>query len=120
MTRKILYSPNYGAGWVTWQTDPRVKALMLTYQPIIDYLEAGGTFSSKECEPVWNDDEVCTKNLHPLLRQLFNECRDRFDETPYLGGATDLRVVTVAGRVRLHEYDGFESYEEEGEFSGWL
>jgi hypothetical protein len=34
-------------------------------------------------------------------------------DLPYLGGAEQLTVETVHGRVRIDEYDGFESVAEE-------
>lgn len=109
MKRKILYSPGYGAGWTTWNTSPQeLRNYLLTYQPIIDYLESGKTFKD-------GDEET-----HYLLRQLLAECDQLFDSTPYLGGARDLRVLEVTGRVRIEEYDGSESVEEEGSFSEWM
>ena len=35
------------------------------------------------------------------------------------GMCADLRIVKVSGRYRINEYDGLESIEEEGEYSGW-
>ena len=108
MKRKILYSPGWGAGWTTWNHDPRVKEYMLTYQPLIEFLEAGGKIDR-------NGDD------HPLLVQLQKECLERFgvDYVCTLG-ARDLEVKEVSGRVRIEEYDGSESVEEEGEYSGWM
>lgn len=108
--RKILYSPGWGAGWSTWNSG-EVGKYMLTYQPIIDFLEAGGKFTEAHAhgEP------------HPILDQLQKECAERFGESYVcLLGADDLKVATVKGRVRIHEYDGSESYEEEGEYRGWV
>lgn len=111
MKRKILYSPGYGAGWTTWNSNPQVKQYMLTYQPIIDFLEGGGKFERM----------YVNENLHPLLTQLKRECREKFGEDYVCClGACDLKVVEVSGRVRLNEYDGYESLEEEGQFSDWL
>ena len=108
--RKILYSPGWGAGWSTWNSG-EVGKYMLTYQPIIDFLESGGKFT----------DGHAHGESHPILDQLVKECAERFgDAYVCLLGADDLKVATVNGRVRIHEYDGNESYEEEGTFEGWV
>ena len=113
MSRKILYSPGFGAGWTTWNHDPKVKAYMLTYKPIIKFLEGGGKFTNADCHE--------GKKLHPILKQLQQECKKKFKEDYVcVLGADDLKVISVAGRVRIEEYDGSESIEEEGEFSNWL
>ena len=91
---KILVSPSYGAGWSTWN-NPKIRKFMLTYQPIIDYLEAGGEIKSVD---------------HPLLVQLEQECLEKFgvDYVCTLGATDGLIVETVSGRFRIHEYDGSE------------
>ena len=101
--RKILYSPGYGAGWTTWNYNDDVRRYMLTYQPIIDVLERGESVSEA------------------LLEQLQRECKEKFgEEYVCVLGADDLKVKTVQGRVRIHEYDGSESVEEEGAYDGWM
>jgi hypothetical protein len=101
--RKILYSPRYGAGWTTWNGGEAAK-YMLTYQPIIDALERG---------------EKLDKDS-PVVLQLEQECLDKFGQDICVLGADKLQVATVSGRVRIHEYDGNESYEEEGDYEGWM
>ena len=114
--RKILYSPGYGGGWTSWCSNQEIKKFMLTYQPIIDFLEAGGKFNSDEC------DESKVDKCHPVLKKFAEECRAKFGEVPFMGGADDLEVATVYGRVRIHEYDGNESYDEESvyDFEEWM
>jgi hypothetical protein len=123
--RKILYSPNFGAGWVTWNTELPAEAqqFMLTYAPIVEAVERGesitpdGHWSVDDGgKQAFNDD-----GIHPLLAQLGEELHSRFGVTSacFLG-ADGLRVATVSGPVRLNEYDGSESFEEQGEFQGWL
>lgn len=107
MTRKVLYSPGYGAGWTSWECDPETKRYMLTYQPIIDFLETGHKFTRRDCDWPGNGDY---EPRHPLLRQLKAECREKFGTDPYVGGAHQLRVVEVEGQVKIEEYDGSESY----------
>lgn len=112
---KILYSPGYGAGWLTWSglSDPEAKKFVLTYPPIIEYLESGETFT----DPGWNSTD---DDLHPILRQFKQELADKFGEDSfYLGGAYQLKVEDTHGRAfNIDEYDGYESveYEEESEW----
>jgi hypothetical protein len=109
--RKILYSPGYGAGWSTWNSG-EVARFMLVYQPIIDFIEGGNSFTN---------DDTDEKTIHPLLKQLQDECREKFGkEYVCMLGADDLEIFTTNKRVRISEYDGFESIEEEGEFEEWL
>lgn len=110
--RKILYSPGYGAGWTSWnREDRRVEEYMLTYAPIIEFLERGGKFTEKDCE----------EQIHPILQELKERCKEKFGrEEICVLGACDLRIKEVTGRVRIEEYDGAEKVEEEGEYSGWL
>ena len=117
MKRKILYSPGYGAGWTTWN-DPKVNKIILTYQPIIDFLESGGKFTDKE---VHDNHDDPTKG-HPILVQLQKVVKDKLGENQYccVLGADDLEVYETSGRVRIEEYDGSESVEEEGAYDEWL
>lgn len=102
--RKILYSPGFGAGWTTWHSGSAEEIqFMLEYQPFIERLESGGKIDQK------------------LEEQFINDFEEKFQTpAPYTGGLRNLQVATVSRRVRIHEYDGSESYEEEGEFSGWV
>jgi len=112
--RKILVSPGYGAGWTSWNTD-KIQKFMIEYQPIIDYLEAGNKFTRKDCEP--------NHHQHPLLTRLQEECLEKFGESYVcVLGAYDLRVVSIPddAKVRINEYDGYESYEVQGQYDGWL
>ena len=104
MKRKILVSPGFGAGWTTWNSGETAK-YMLTYQPVIDALENGEELTDS----------------HPAIEQLKEDCRLMFgEEYVCVLGMRDLEVVEVSGRVRIHEYDGSESYEEEGHYDGWM
>lgn len=115
--RKVLYSPGFGAGWTTWnESNKEVAKYMLEYQPIIEFIDAGGSFSRDDL-----GGYGATEADHPLLKQLQAECREKFGATYIcLLGAPDLVVAEVSGRVRIEEYDGSESLEEEGSFSGWM
>ena len=103
--RKILYSPQFGAGWTSWESDPEIKTLMLTYAPIIDALERG---------------ERVTKD-HPAIAQLQADVTALGKDMPYLGGLRDIAIATVNGPVRIQEYDGSESIETQNDAQeGWL
>lgn len=71
--RKILYSPGFGAGWSSWNSN-KVAKKMIEYQQIITFLENGGSFKKNECGGL-NEE-----NLHPLLKQLQDECKKEFNE----------------------------------------
>ena len=102
--RKILLSPGYGAGWVSWAENIESKRLMIDWPPLVSAVEAGEKVSN---------DHPAVKSLHKLMKQ-------RGLDVPYGGGLCDLLVVEVCGRVRIEEYDGSESYEDEGYFDEWL
>ena len=102
MSRKILYSPGFGAGWTTWASGDEMILFMLEYQPFIEALEREETLNEK----------------HPAWKQFEKECQEKFGEVPYMGGVDQLCVAEVEGRVRINEYDGNESVEEEGGYSG--
>lgn len=110
---KILYSPGYGAGWITWASCPSVEAkkFILTYKPIIDHLESGEKFERDS----WNADD--DDDLHPLLRQFKQELEEKFGMGDfYVGGACQLEVENTKGRAfQVDDYDGSETvvYEED-------
>ena len=133
MMRKILYSPGFGAGWVSWARGESVelRSFMLEYQPFIEALEAaddrdmttvtavipGQTdFSGK---PSMMEMPRC---LAPLLGAFVSECEERFGDVPYLGGIRDLSVYEVEDgvRVRIEEYDGSESVVTDQDNWEWL
>ena len=104
--KKILVSSGWGAGWSTWNGG-EVADYMLTYQPIIEFLESGGVFTEKD-KPRYPEFEV----KHPLLKQLVDECKERFGaDYVCLLGVEDLVVEVVSGPFRVTEYDGYESVE---------
>lgn len=102
---KILYSPGFGAGWSTWSSGKEAEFL-LTYQPIIEFLEN-------------NPDKSVPQTL---LDQLSDECKERFDLEPYLGGADDLCVDDIPDGTlfKIREYDGSESVEVLNTSEGWF
>lgn len=96
---KILISPNFGAGWSTWQTTPQQAKFALTYQPLITALDKDTNLTNEE-------RELSFKNALRLFEHDFTRL---FDETPYIMTHLDLIVVEVEGKFRISEYDGAES-----------
>lgn len=124
MTRKILFSPGYGAGWSTWNDDS-LREMLCTWQPIIDFIEAGNRFTREECEWKYTKaapDGLSDEDLHPLLRDLATAIDERAGKKEYTCflGAPNLRVVTVEGDVRIDEYDGNESLITRYSDDGWF
>ena len=101
---KILISPGYGAGWSTW-SDKEHEKFALTYQPLIDYLEA-------------NDGDNDSAEFGALVDQFIKDLKAEFGEDAsfYTGGARDLCVVDVDGPFSVREYDGFESITTSNDF----
>lgn len=113
MKRKVLISTGWGAGWSSWNSGETAK-FMLTYQPIIDFLEAGNKFA--------RDDrgDLQGNGVHPLLKQLQKDCLEKFGNTYVcILGASGLHVETVYGQIKIEEYDGYESYISRDDDSEW-
>jgi hypothetical protein len=124
--RKILYSPGYGAGWVSWASE-KLHPLMIDYAPFIEHLEAGGDFAcvlGHEQVPFVGDvpNWEMVESVYPeIIVRFLHLCWDKYGEVPYLGGMRNLKVAEVDGLVRIREaYDGYESYEVKGAFCGWI
>jgi hypothetical protein len=106
---KILYSPGFGAGWLTWNssTSSEFQKWMLTYQPLIDALERGEKLIPDELRFRMKDEP---EQYHPALQQFIREAKEKFGEyNVYIGGANGLKVGEVSGPFRIDEYDGYES-----------
>ena len=95
MSRKILYSPTYGAGWSSWQYKVPTN-FACEYQPIIDAVEQG---------------ESLTED-HPIIQQYVEECQETFD----IGHVCVLAADSLAiyqledeEKYQISEYDGSES-----------
>lgn len=106
---KILYSPGFGAGWVTWvhSGNKLHEEFFLTYKPLIDALEAGEDIGYRDKDPYF------TPGSGSPLEQFFLDFMEKFGavagQSVYLGGARDLCVYEVSGPFRVEEYDGAES-----------
>lgn len=109
---KVLISRGFGAGWSTWASGDMAK-FIARYTPIIEFLERGGVFkesgrrySAKNHEDPWMDYEEPGREL---LRQMCEECQEKFGDMPYLGGVDGLTVKYAEEGSPVYEYDGNES-----------
>lgn len=104
---KIIISTGFGAGWSTWHHEKQHE--IATFQPIIDFLEAGGNANELQHEG------------NRLVAQM-EEDLGLEKGTFFTGGARDgLRVVEIPDgvRYRINEYDGSESPETDDQDIWW-
>lgn len=110
---KVLVSYGFGAGWSTWESGD-LSRWMLTYQPFIEHLEAGGRLKEPPRLRDFNE-ELGTfydlANAEPIVAEFAEQAHSLFGEIPYMGGIDDLFVEEVNGPFRIVEYDGRESVE---------
>jgi hypothetical protein len=105
--RKILVSPGFGAGWSSWCYGPKEAAQFVAeYQPIIEFLENGGTNKDKE--------------FQRLVEELETIVDKKFGVNFYTGGSRDLVVKEVDGPYMIEEYDGSESVLEQENADLWF
>lgn len=120
--RKIIYSPDYGAGWTSWEDRVEVQKFMVDYLPIVEYLESGQDFRSVRFDRISHegpgggpsDEEMERLKFPDCLKSFVLECRERFEYVPYLAGLRDAEIKAVYGPVRITDYDGNETVEEGG------
>ncbi len=86
----VLYSPGYGAGWSTWNTEH--KEFLLFNKRLVQ--------------------AVLDNNRSKAARIAESHCKDI-----YAGGADDLRIMWLDpnDKFRVQEYDGSERIELLGE-----
>jgi hypothetical protein len=91
---KVLISPNFGAGWSTWNYD--IPELLFDPE-IVRMVEDGTSFETIEAY-----------------------CNAKYP-TGYFGGSDDLKVrlVKTGSDFIIHEYDGAESIQLKDEMK-WL
>jgi hypothetical protein len=84
----VLYSPGYGSGWYTWNTE----YLQILYDPkIVEWVEAG------KPEDQLDSIETYMESTYP---------------DTYIGSnLTQLEIIwmPVGTQFQVHEYDGYES-----------
>lgn len=121
MSKKILISPGFGAGWSTWHSGCKEERdFMLTYAPFIEALENKDASKNKVRVVIDKTREDVPEALAPLIPAFVEEFTRRFPDSgvPYMGGLLGLTVVTAYGPFKIHEYDGSESiqYRDEEEW----
>ena len=91
----VLYSPGYGAGWVSWHNE-----LALVFHPVLVNLVLQG-----------RRDEITDE----IVAGILNIPKE---EVPYIGGKSALAVAWLpqGALFQIEEYDGGESIILESEF----
>jgi hypothetical protein len=145
MGRKVLYSPGFGAGWVSWHRGTREEQLfMLEYKPFIAAIEDEEEFTKESLDvnksaidhmlkslvgltlSKYDHNELRERNpgVYMVLPEFIEAYVDRFgkENFPYLGGLYTLAVYEASegALVRVEDYDGNESVEEFGSCAGYL
>lgn len=98
----VLYSPNYGAGWYTWND----KYLEILFDPeIVNLVLEDGELNYRE----YRKPKFIKK-----VEELVN---DKYDGCIYTGGSRNLDIYWVAQgeQFEVTEYDGYESVNVIGE-----
>ena len=98
----VLYSPNYGAGWYTWND----KYLEILFDPdIVNLVLDDGEL---------NYGEYRKTKFTEKVEELVNE---KYDGNIYTGGSCKLDIywVTQGEQFEVTEYDGYESVNVIGE-----
>lgn len=94
----VLYSPGYGAGWSTWNSDEYAydKRIVEKFIENPDMFHEYKSFTRKE-DPI------------PELAKFMTE----LGYDGYYGGAEDLKLTFIPRGIlfRITEYDGFEGIE---------
>lgn len=88
--RKILVSPGFGAGWVSWCGGSREEKLFMLEDPVLVSLVEQKKMTEETFMARWNE-------VFPG------------EDPPYLGGMQQLVVLEVNGPVLIQDYDGSES-----------
>lgn len=93
MTRKVLISPDFGAGWSTWVSNGSKEQIefCLFDEALIAAVEAG------------SDRALALADFELRFKEKFG------DVHPYFNGGHSLVVVEVDGQFIVEEYDGAES-----------
>ena len=89
----VLYSPDFGAGWYTWNTE---HPAMLYDPTLVKWVMDGKPYGQKPSGVDW-------VRLVETLKEKYPGC--------YLGGLRDLQIrwVPVGTRFYVDEYDGNET-----------
>jgi len=99
----VLYSPSYGAGWYSWNTD---RPEILFNPDIVNLVLEAGELGRRETR-----NKVFLDKVENIIKDLYGS------ESVYTGGARDLEVCWVAEgeQFEVTEYDGYETVNIIGE-----
>ena len=89
----VLYSPDFGAGWYTWNT----KHPAMLYDPtVVKWVMDGKPYGQKPSGVEWVRFVATLEEKYPGI---------------YRGGLRDLEIrwVPVGTRFYVDEYDGYET-----------
>lgn len=129
--KRVLYSPGFGAGWLSWSCGISVeqREFMAHHPRLIEAVDAGWRGDlSYEYRIDYDDGSKFENAVHGLsqaavdaLGAFVDEWRERWDgeSLPYLGGADNLATATVSGPYRVEDYDGNETVVEPGDGEWW-
>lgn len=115
----VLYSPGYGAGWYTWNSecpeclfDPELVALVEQKNAMVTKMCRGGGVHRDKYEAIVNE-------IAALAQRKWGSGQGKHFCTL---GVEDLTIVWVpkSTPIRVCEYDGAESIEIVGENSGYI
>lgn len=112
----VLITSDYGAGWSSQYDDP-IASYLLFYEPIIEFLLAGGSFRKPAKEHSHLPTDIDIK--HPLLSDLSRYVAKRFKfPRLFLYGAANLVVeeIRLGEPFTIVEYDGLESIKYRSDF----
>lgn len=95
----VLYSPGYGAGWASWNTNEYAYDKRIVEK----FIEDPDMFHTYKGSLFRKDDQI--PKLHLFMEELGYD--------GYYGGAQDLKLVFIprGTMFRITEYDGFEGIE---------
>ena len=105
MRREVLYSPGFGAGWATWNTEYG-KALAEDEQ-LVALVRADQ--HRGQCPSLYGPPHECSQAFLDRAVAIARSAGAPDDWAPYCGGVRRLQIEVVDGPYRIDEYDGSES-----------
>lgn len=101
-TREVIYSPGYGAGWWTWYSGPISFDDFCCHPIMVEAVKNGEFKNEKETES--------TESFKGWKAEMMDKYAISANEwRVYIGGLDQAVVGTFSGKVKINEYDGYES-----------
>ena len=103
----VLYSPGYGAGWITWN---RGHNYLLFHPDLVEAVERMNDAETKE------EEEIIQQEIEKIAHRLCIKYRGEDDDV-YTGGAEGLTIewISEGYAFEVKEYDGYESIQYLGD-----